>query len=118
MFPKAPVIQSLPSPRSGYLKLIDARIVGETSVMLGAGRAKKEDPIDHAVGIIVHCKVGDYVDAGQSLFTIHANKAALMTEAQKALLTALAWSDDPVPPLPLFYGVVKSTEALTAHSSN
>jgi len=41
-----------------------------------------------------------------------------MTEAQKALLTALAWSDDPVPPLPLFYGVVKSTEALTAHSSN
>lgn len=109
--PKAPLIQSLPAPRSGYLREIDARVVGETSVMLGAGRAKKEDPIDHAVGIIVHHKVGDYVEAGQAVFTIHANRDLPMENAQRNLLTSLEWSDHPVPALPLFYGVVKSTDA-------
>jgi pyrimidine-nucleoside phosphorylase len=81
------------------------------SVGLGAGRTKKEDPIDHAVWIIVHNKVGDYVEAGQPLFTIHANRTTLLEEAQRGLLTALEWSDEPIPPLPLFYGVVKSSEA-------
>jgi pyrimidine-nucleoside phosphorylase len=117
-FPRAPFVQVLSAPRSGYLQEINARVVGETSVMLGAGRAKKEDPIDHAVGIIVHNKVGDYVETGQPLFTIHANREALAAEARNALFAALAWCDDPVPPLPLFYGVVKSTDLLTAPQGN
>ncbi len=52
-FPTAPCVESTPSPRSGYLAGIHARIVGETAVMLGAGRSEKDDPIDHRVGI--HC---------------------------------------------------------------
>jgi pyrimidine-nucleoside phosphorylase len=109
-FPKAPLIQSLHAPRFGYLKGINARIVGEVSVGLGAGRTKKEDPIDHTVGIFVHHKVGDFVEAGQPIFTIHANRATLLAEAERGLLTALEWSDEPIPPLPLFYGVIKSSE--------
>ena len=108
--PKARLIQTLTAAREGFLKQIDARVVGETAVILGAGRAKKGDRIDHAVGIFVHNKVGDFTAVGQPVFTIHANDEALMDEARRRLLTALEWSDEPVSPLPLFYGVVKSAE--------
>jgi pyrimidine-nucleoside phosphorylase len=109
-FPKAPIIQNLEATRSGYLKGINACIVGEVSVGLGAGRTKKEDRIDHSVGIIVHNKVSDFVEKGQSLFTIHANNRNSFDEAEHGLLDAIDWSDEPVPPLPLFYGVIKSTD--------
>lgn len=105
--PKAPIIEPVPSPRAGYLKGIHARVVGETAVVLGAGRAKKGDPIDHAVGIEIHHNVGDKIEEGQTLFTVHANDKQLLKEAQEALLEAHTWSDDPVEALPLFYGVVK-----------
>ena len=49
------------------------REVGETAVFLGAGRQKKGDPIDHGVGVVIHRKVGERVEAGQPLFTIHAS---------------------------------------------
>ena len=105
-FPKAPLVETLISPRSGYLKMIDARTVGETSVDLGAGRAKKSDSIDHAVGIEVLHKVGDYVDQGQPVYVVHANNQERLTAASQRLLTALAWSETPVEPLPLFYYVI------------
>jgi pyrimidine-nucleoside phosphorylase len=105
-FPKAPLIESLLSPHSGYLAKIDARIVGETSVDLGAGRAKKSDSIDHAVGIEVLHKVGDFVEQGQPVFIVHANSHERLTTASDRLLTALAWSESPVEPLPLFYEVI------------
>jgi len=107
LLPRAPLVESVPAPRSGYLSRIDARVVGETAVILGAGRAKKGDPIDHGVGITVHHKVGDWVDAGQPLFTVHANAPAALAEARESILSAHGWSDEPVASLPLFYGVIK-----------
>jgi pyrimidine-nucleoside phosphorylase len=108
--PKAPIVETIPSPRSGHLKGIHARIVGETAVLLGAGRAKKGDPVDHAVGIEILHKVGDQVSQGDALFVVHANDSSGLDEASQHLLAAHTWSDDPVEPLPLFYGVVKSEE--------
>jgi len=105
--PKAGMIEPVPAPRDGYIAGVHARIIGETSVLLGAGRAKKGDPVDHAVGVVVHTKVGDKVIKGQPLFTIHANKKNLLEEARPELLRAYTFSDEPVEPLPLFYGVVK-----------
>ncbi len=104
--PKASLIITVPSEQSGYIALINAREVGETSVDLGAGRSRKEDPIDHAVGIVIHHKVGDYVDKGQPLFTIHANSQAKLDVARARLLAAHQFSSQPVEPLPLFYDVV------------
>ncbi|MEW5868799.1 MAG: thymidine phosphorylase [Chloroflexota bacterium] len=109
--PKAALIEPLLAPRSGYLSAIDARIVGETAVLLGAGRAKKGDPIDHAVGIEVLHKVGDSVQAGEPLMTLHANQASSLEQARQALLAAHEWSEAPVEPLPLFYGLVRWTDA-------
>ena len=106
-FPAAPLVETVPSPLSGYLAGIHARIIGETAVLLGAGRSKKGDRIDHRVGIIIHHKVGEYVEQGDPLFTIHANSTEVLENAREALLAAHTWSDNPVKPLPLFYGVVK-----------
>jgi pyrimidine-nucleoside phosphorylase len=111
--PKAPFIDVTLAPCSGYLSGIDAQEVGETAVMLGAGRARKDEAIDHAVGIVVHHKVGDYLQAGDPLFTLHANRTAALPEARQRLLAAHTWSDEPVPPLPLFYDVVRWNDELT-----
>ena len=105
-FPSAPLVEALSSPRSGYLSTIDARIVGETSVDLGAGRAKKSASIDHAVGIEVLQNVGDFVEQGQPVFIVHANSKDSLEAASDRLLTALTWIDKPVDPLPLFYEVI------------
>lgn len=105
--PTASIIETVTAPQSGYLGAVQARRVGESAVILGAGRAKKGDPIDHAVGVVVHHKVGDWVEAGQPLFTIHANQRANLDEVRQMLLEAHTWSTSPVPPLPLFYGVVR-----------
>jgi pyrimidine-nucleoside phosphorylase len=102
-FPKAKYIEVVEAPESGYLEQVQARIIGEAAVALGAGRAKKGDPVDHAVGFVVHHKVGDRVEKGQPLFTVHANDESLLVEARQAVLAAYRWADAPVPALPLFY---------------
>ncbi|MCI0520135.1 MAG: thymidine phosphorylase [Chloroflexi bacterium] len=99
-------IGPLRAERGGYLRQVNARVVGETAVRLGAGRAKKSDPIDYGVGILVHAKVGDEINTGQTLFEVHANDEARLKEAMEQLRGAIAWSDSPVEPLPLYYGVV------------
>jgi len=103
---KARLIVEVESPRSGYLKEINACEVGETAVLLGGGREQKGDPIDHTVGIVVKHKVGDYVEAGDFLFTIHANDEEKLKLAKQKILNAHKWSDEPVMPLPLYYGIV------------
>jgi pyrimidine-nucleoside phosphorylase len=105
--PKAKLIEEVYASQEGYLSAINAREVGETSVDLGAGRVKKGDPIDHAVGIVIHHKVGDFVRKGDLLFTIHANDDSKLREAKERLLAAHSWSTTAVQPLPLFYGVVE-----------
>ncbi len=105
--PRARLVETVSAPCDGYLSDIDARLIGEACVKLGAGRATKEDTIDHAVGVVVHHKVGDRVALGEPLFTLHANDEDRLAEARQSILSAHVFSDAPVLPLPLFYGVVK-----------
>jgi len=107
LLPQAEILETVPAPVSGYIQRVDARIVGETVVSLGGGRARKGDPIDYAVGVIVHHKVGDKVEVGYPLFTIHSNDKDRLAEARLAVLDAYRWSAKPVARLPLFYGVIK-----------
>jgi len=92
----APVVLSLPSPRAGYLKKVRARTFGEVAVKLGGGREKKGDPIDHRVGMVLRFKVGDWVEAGDTLCEIHARTQAEAEAAAQELLTAYVWSKTPV----------------------
>lgn len=107
LLPQATLIETVTAPQDGFVAGIDARIVGETAVVLGAGRATKADLIDHAVGIEIHTNVGDEVEAGSPLFTVHANDAGKLADAKEALLAAHTFSDEPVERIPLFYGIVK-----------
>jgi pyrimidine-nucleoside phosphorylase len=101
--PKARVVEVVEAPRSGWLAQVDARAVGEASVALGAGRAQKSDPVDHAVGFVIHHKVGDHVERGDALFSVYAESQVKADAARQTVLEAHAFSDTPVPPLPLFY---------------
>lgn len=102
-FERAKYVEVVNAPRSGFISQVHARIVGEASLSLGAGRTKKDDPVDHAVGFIIHKKVGEQVREGEPLGEIHANDGAKLAEARKALLSANQIVFKSVPPLPLFY---------------
>jgi pyrimidine-nucleoside phosphorylase len=104
--PKATIIETVSAPRSGYLSQVHARVVGEMAVVLGAGRSKKGQAVKHEVGIEVHHKVGDFLEAGEPLFTVHADAQELLEIVRPELLKAHQWSDQAVEPLPLFYEAV------------
>ena len=106
--PRASLSEKITSPNGGWVKWVNARLVGEAAVSLGAGRATKTDPIDPAVGIIVEKKVGDRVDQNEAILVIEANDESKLLEAKKHLESAIELSDQPVDHLPLFYGVVGS----------
>ena len=104
--PQAPVIKVVKSPETGYLSQINARTVGETAVDLGAGREKKGDQINHAVGIEILCEVGDQIKAGDDLFILHAQDQADFDIAEIRLIKAHKWSESEVDPLPLVYDII------------
>jgi pyrimidine-nucleoside phosphorylase len=104
--PSATLQVPFPAPATGYVAGMNAREVGLTSMILGGGRAKKGDPIDHAVGVLLHAKVGDHVEAGQPVFSIHANHPDRLAQAKARLGAALTWSNDPVSSLPLIHEIV------------
>ena len=84
--------------RDGILTGQQALPFGIAAWRLGAGRARKQDPVQHAAGIDLHAKPGDAVVAGQPLFTMHANDAARFERALEAVVGAWTIGDvgDPV----------------------
>jgi pyrimidine-nucleoside phosphorylase len=108
--PQAPFIETINAPADGFIEEINARVVGETSVQMGAGRARKGDTIDHAVGLVILRKVGDKVEKGDPLFIIHARTKESLHKSKEQVLSAFAWSTNPVESLPLFYGVITGEE--------
>ncbi len=104
--PEAPFKMTVEALQSGNIAEVNARTVGETAVILGAGREQKGDPIDPAVGISVLVKVGQVVKAGQPVFIIHARNKDEAEEAKKTLQQSVKIVEEPVEPLPLFYGLI------------
>ena len=75
-------------------------------MLLGGGRAKKGDPVDPAVGLLVRAKVGDRVRAGDALVTIHANDLAKLAEAKERLLAAYSFGPNAVAKPRLIHQIV------------
>ncbi len=101
--PTARLIETVEAEAKGYLAHVQADEIGMAVVALGGGREKKGDPIDHAVGVVMHVKVGEAVEPGKPLFTVHANDAAKLAEAKRRILAAMTFREEPTPALPLFY---------------
>ena len=107
--PTAPVQMAVDAQMEGYVQELHAGEIGLAAMALGAGRAKKGDPVDHAVGIVVERKVGDPINAGGRLFTIHAKNEADAAEVGDRLLACTRISPNPVEPLPLFYETITNS---------
>lgn len=81
--PQAKYKIELPAKQSGYISRMIADEIGVASMILGAGRATKEDVIDLAVGLVLHKKVGDKVEEGESILTIYSNRENVEDVKQK-----------------------------------
>jgi len=81
LLPQAQHKADIKSPSAGYVTAIMSEQIGTAGVLLGGGRAKKEDAVDPAVGIIVHKKIGDRVSVGDPLCTVHYNSAERFANA-------------------------------------
>lgn len=81
--PQAKYKIELPAEQSGYISRMVADEIGVASMILGAGRATKEDVIDLAVGLVLHKKVGDKVEEGESILTIYSNRENVEDVKQK-----------------------------------
>ncbi|HZD11347.1 MAG TPA: thymidine phosphorylase [Candidatus Binatia bacterium] len=105
--PQAPVRHPVVAPCDGYLQQMNTADLGWATVHLGAGRQKKGEAIDHAVGFVMPVKVGQHLQRGELVATVHARDEEQAREAGDAILAALHWSEEPVSPLPHFYGTVQ-----------
>ena len=81
LLPNATGMREITSPRAGYVSVINARDIGQASNMIGAGRGRKDDSIDPAVGVILEVKVGEKVDAGSVLCRLYYTKEDQVEEA-------------------------------------
>jgi len=88
--PAAPVIHEVLSPNTGTVQKVDAAIIGQAVLHLGAGRTRATDAVDHAVGIDALCKTGTNIRTGDVLCRIHARTATAAEDAASAVLTAVA----------------------------
>ena len=104
--PQARYQEVLPAEEDGFIAQLNAQMVARASLELGAGRERKEDPVDPAVGVVVHRKVGDRVQKGEPMFTVHANDEAKLARAKEILRQAPAFSAREVQPLPMFYDTI------------
>jgi pyrimidine-nucleoside phosphorylase len=101
--PQAELAEPANAPQGGYVAGVQAAELGLVVMQLGGGRERKGELIDHSVGLVVHAKVGDRVEAGEPLLTIHANDEGKLAEARQRASAAYSFSDEPVRQLPLFY---------------
>jgi pyrimidine-nucleoside phosphorylase len=104
ILPRSPVVTLSLADRDGYLTAVDAEALGRASADLGAGRKRKGDPIDPAVGIVFRPKIGDRVERGQPLGSVHARNDEDAEACLTRIAAAVTIRDEPVEAPPLVFG--------------
>lgn len=104
--PGAPVIKDVLFEAGGYVSYMDTAALGNAAQKMGAGRLKKEDTIDPAVGFVMRARLNDRVSRGDRLATVHARDMASFERARAQLLSAVELSDQLVKKPPLIYGLL------------
>lgn len=111
LLPSADLQEPFAAEEDGYIAEVSADHIGRAVVLLGGGRSRTEDRVDHAVGITGIVKVGDRVAKGDPLLTIHANDAKKLEEAQTLLKKGFRYSNEPVTPEALIKEVILPDKA-------
>ena len=91
----------LKSREAGFVRSLAAWPVGHATMLLGAGRARMESAVDHAVGVILHKKVGDSVRVDEPLCTLLVNDESRLEEAASLIRNAYTFTAEPAAPPPL-----------------
>lgn len=107
LLPQAEEVVELSSDREGYVQHMNASEIGRATQMLGAGRTKKEDPLDYAVGIWMKKRLGDWVDKGESMAELHINNSEFREAAQTTIVQAIKIGKEKPEPKPLIYRVIE-----------
>ena len=107
LLPAADVVRDVRTTRSGWLADVDTEAIGHTAGALGAGRRRKNDTIDPAVGLELISKLGHQLDEGDLLARIYARSQADADTAERRLQQALTWSEHAQREPPLVYDVVQ-----------
>jgi len=111
ILPRAPVVTELAFPsEAGWVRTINAEALGRAGVALGAGRVRKGDPVDPAVGIEFLVRLGDRLERDQPVARVHARTEEAAEVAGERILAAVGVAAEPVEPPALVYGW-RSTEA-------
>jgi thymidine phosphorylase len=92
--PTAPLIEEVRAHRAGFVQVIDARSVGVAAWRLGAGRARKEDPVSATAGVMCLVREGDHVEKGQPLFALHSDDEAHLDLGREAIDGAVVIGDE------------------------
>ena len=106
LLPQAPVIYPVLAREAGFLSHVDGTALGLAAQRMGAGRVRKEDKIDPAVGFVMEKRIGDEVRAGDVLCTLHAASEESAKETEKRILSALSFTKEPAPKARLLYALV------------
>jgi len=107
LLPSAAHERQITSSNSGYVQSIDTEAVGHAVMLLGAGRARLDTPIDLGVGLTVHARIGDQIKSDSTLATIHFNDASGVDEASQIISDAFPVSSQPVDPPALVKAVLR-----------
>jgi thymidine phosphorylase len=99
--PRAPFTQVVTAAESGWLRRLDARAVGVAAWRLGAGRARKEDPVSASAGVLCLAKPGERVEAGQAVLELRADQEFRFARAADALAGAVEIGPEPPEAAPL-----------------
>lgn len=106
LLPRAPMIVPLLSPAEGCLAHVNGTALGLAAQRMGAGRVRKEDAIDPAVGFVMEKRIGDRIRKGDVLCTLHVRDAESAREAGERILAAMQFSPDPAPRARLLYALI------------
>ena len=106
VLPRAPVVRTLEAPDAGYIRALRALPVGIAALELGAGRVRKDEAIDHAVGVVCVRKRGDRVERGETLAEIHARTDEAANAAADRVLAAYELGESPPDDRPILLDLV------------
>ena len=108
--PHAKYTARVDARRAGYVTAIHCEQTGVASMLLGGGREKKEDSVDPAVGLVLEKKIGDTVQAGENLCTVHYNLDARLVPAMRLLSASVEIGDQAPPAAPLVRKIIGAGE--------
>ncbi|MDE7389414.1 MAG: pyrimidine-nucleoside phosphorylase [Lachnospiraceae bacterium] len=94
LFKRASGVHSVRSKKSGFICHMDSEKIGMSAVILGAGRTKKGDSVDHSAGIVLRKKTGDYTEQGEEIAVLYTNNPSSTLQAESVYLDALTYSND------------------------